>query len=234
MMKQEISKHVGEISKRILREVILVNRYDYDSYYGYRTISKSIYTMKDAEGNIFVWNTASIMSVNLDDSGERWYPIRKGDKILITGTIKEHSTYKGEAQTKLSRVKVELIEKAKTKEELQEEKAKEQLASLNGEDFIWTMPYKQYKEHYSDCETVSGSFVSADQYHPAMITVIVREGRLKKSGVRGKRFSGYQMENELGLKTTYRAVCEENALKRVRKDFPEHEWKCVHIFDYRS
>ena len=126
---------------------------------------------------------------------------------------------------------------AETWEQIQERreaerqaKAQEQINSLKGEDLVWTMPYKQYKEHYSDCETVVGSYdnhekenMHSRRYYPPTITVIIREGRLKNSGVRGEHYSGYRMENERGEWITYRAVKEENALKRVSKDFPGHD-----------
>lgn len=235
----------GTLGQKIKANVTLVGIYKFTSYaFSFYGTTNYIYTMKDADGNIFVWKTTSFMSVKTDEKNQWdepvYYGIRKNDKISITGTVKDHSIYKDEEQTVLQRVKVKLLEKAVTWEEKVAMKQEEQLATLQGEDFVWVMPYKQYKEHYSDCETIFQSYNTHDdqasrehRYIPATIAVIIREGRLKKSGVRGEHFSGYQMENENGQKITYRAVNEDNALKRVQKDFPEHTWKCVHIFDYQ-
>lgn len=239
--------HVGQIKDKITVDVTLVNEYTYKDYsFSYYGDTKSIYTMKDVDGNLFVWKTGSCLSIMTDEVDQFGDPIeyyiRKGDKIQIKGTVKAHTTYKDEPQTVLNRVKViKVFEKALTKEEVTKMKQEEQLATMQENDFIWEMPYKQYKSHYSDCETLYGSYDNhaelierTHRHYPATIKVIIRAGRLKNSGVRGEHFSGYEMTNELGKCVTYRAVCEENALKRVQKDFPEHTWKCTHIYDYRS
>ena len=241
--------YIGQIGEKISAEVTMIGIHDYVDYaFSYYGTTKYIYTMKDADGNILVWKSSSWMSVKMDKQRGDWdgqfehYGIRKNDKIQITGTVKDHSTYKDEEQTVLQRVKVlKLIDKAVTWEEKKAAKQEEQLATLKGGDFLWTMPYKQYKEHYADCETIFASYndhAEENRHDPVRfnkptITVIIREGRLKASGVRGEHFSGYQMENELGQKITYRAVNEDNALKRVKKDFPDHEWQCVKVFDYQ-
>lgn len=41
-----------------------------------------------------------------------------------------------------------------------------------------------------------------------------------------------RMVNELGEHCTYRAVSEENAMKRVNKEFPDHTWECDKIYSY--
>lgn len=238
--------YIGHVGDKITIDVTLVKVYSWMDYsFSYYGQNRHIYTMKDSEDNVIIWKTSSFMSINLgkDDKGNYDYcPINKGDKISITGVIKEHSIYKDEEQTVLQRVKViKLIEHEPSYEEKKKIVQREQLESIKNGDFIWEMPYKQYKEHYSDCETLFGSYddhaeacMHTREYIPATVKVIIREGRLKNSGVRGEHFSGYQMENELGEKITYRAVSEENALKRVNKDFPENTWKCCRIFNYNS
>lgn len=76
------------------------------------------------------------------------------------------------------------------------------------------MKYKAYKEHYADCETVYGSYEKGNK----SIEVIVPEGRIKKSGVRGKNFHYYTfkgVDNVTGrsVRTTIKAVSVENARK---------------------
>lgn len=63
----------------------------------------------------------------------------------------------------------------------------------------------------------------------------VGEGRLKPNGVRGKHFYGFEFTNGEGMKTCYRAVCEENARKQMKKRFPESDsWECTKVYDYRT
>lgn len=201
--------------------------------YGYGVETRYIYKMVTDCRNVYVWKTTAIMSVG--DS-----PVNVGDKLVIVGTVKGESEYRGEKQTELTRVKVkERTFRGKTWEEIQREreeakerKAQEQRDSVQGMDIIWTMTYKQYKEHYSDCETITGSF-RREMGRPATIQVIIREGRLKASGVRGKHYSGYVLENaEDRKRVVYRAVSEENAIKRAEKEFGGGEWKCVKIYQY--
>ena len=165
---------------RVEMKVKLVGEYQYDRQkyagYGYETVS--IYKMTDDDGTIYVWKTTS------------------------------ESEYNGEKQIEVNRVKVkEVIELGKSwgqiqaeREQAREAKKAEQLASLKGEDFVWTMPYKQYKERYADCETVIDSFVRP-RFGTSHIDVIIREGRLKASGVRGKHFHSYALEWEDDGKT---------------------------------
>ena len=80
------------------------------------------------------------------------------------------------------------------------------------------MAYRNYKKHYSDCETVPGTYDKGTK----TIEVIVPDGRMKPSGVRGECFSTYELWYEFpdGRKcfTPYRATCRKNAEKQLRKD----------------
>ena len=89
---------------------------------------------------------------------------------------------------------------------------------------IERMYYGRYKQHYSDCETVPGSYDKSSR----SIEVILPDGRKKPSGVRGKRFHGYQIgltdQNGKHGYCTYRAVCEENAMKNHVAWCKENGW----------
>lgn len=81
------------------------------------------------------------------------------------------------------------------------------------------MPYRRFKTSFSDCETLPGSYDASTK------TIVVRlpEGRLKPSGVRGQRFLWLEfngIENATGRKVrcTIKAICLENAIKRLPKD----------------
>lgn len=83
------------------------------------------------------------------------------------------------------------------------------------------MPYRNYKKHYADCETVWGSY---DKVAKSII-VLIPDGRMKKSGVRGERYHYYSFEGvEDGKKvrTTIKAICLENAQKRLLRDYSKN------------
>lgn len=229
------------MANRIEATVTMTNIYEYEApAFGYGYETRYIYTMTAEDGTVYVWKTTAFMTLKVEDpdgweidrKGRRWnyLKINSGDIIKIAASIKGESEYKGQPQTELTRVKViERTFKAETPEEraarIEKErkaKAQEQRDSLIGQDFIWTMPYKQFKEHYADCETVEGSF-ERHRNRPCTIAVIIREGRLKASGVRGEHYSGYSFlvtDNGEKVRVVYRAVNEENAEKRCKKDFP--------------
>ena len=241
-------------NNRITIDVEMLGIYEYTTYMFYKPQHHYIYKMQDASGKVYVWKTTSYMVLEEPYDGEAGHHnfedkkgnpvmysrINKGDKITITGTVKGESEYKGEPQTELTRCVVKARSfKAETEEErmarLEAEKQARidaQYASIKGKDFIWRMPYKQYKEHYADCETIEGSFRKDMHERQATIEVIIRENRLKASGTRGKSYAGYHLKNENGEHITYRAVSEENAIRRAKKEIGGEAWKVVEIFDY--
>lgn len=163
-----------------------------------------------------------------------WYGVDTGDTFTFTASVKGVSEYKGEQQTEIQRVKVtEIIDRpAKRAAEAKAAKMKAQLDSIGENDLVWTMPYRQYKAHYSDCETIIDSYTEYVneyghnyEYSPATIKVIIRDGRLKASGVRGKHFSSYWVEFTLNGDYTrcesFRAVCVENAIEQAKKLHPD-------------
>lgn len=216
-------------------------KFSVPSFGGWSTEDRYIYNMVAEDGTVYVWKTGTFMCIKVLDEVHGWdidskgrklahHAINRDDVIRIKASVKGVGEYKGEQQTELTRVTVvERIFKAKTEEELAEERAAEraqrrqaQIESLQGADFLWTIPYRQYKEHYADCETLAGSYDKRDNA-PAEITVIIREGRLKPSGVRGMHYHGYEfhyVEDGKKFRACYRAVSEENALRRLMKECP--------------
>lgn len=221
------------IKDRIEIEVTLKCKYEYEKRFDWMVQCYTIFIMEDAEGQQYKWNTTGYLAAEpiIDDEGTVEYQVPDiGDKFILKGTVKDFTEYKGIPQVELTRCKcLEITYKAPTEEEIADQKKQEQLDSLQDGDFIWRMPYKQYKEHYADCETVIDSF-ERDMHTGSTIEVIIRNGRLKASGVRGEHFKGYQLKSDKGSIITYRAVCEENALKRASKAFPEEAWECVKVF----
>ena len=216
-----MSEHVGNVGDRVELTVKLVREYGFDSYFGYNKTTM-IYTMEDEAGNVFVWKTSGVIkkeTVRADGLIDTDVA-RKGDTIGIKATVKGHSEYKGEKQTELVRVKAVWIDHAPTKAELDAARAKEQRASLGEGDFVWRMPYRQYKDHYSDCETIAGSFRRCGAENT--VEVIIRDGRLVNNGTRFKHYSAYRFVGPDGKKSGwYRAVSWETAFNQLKKDYPD-------------
>lgn len=200
---------------RLELTVKFIKKGSYTTYYGFIESEVQVFTFEEVDTKkIFVWKTTGL---GID--------VTYNSVLKIKGTVKCERDYKGVKQTELQRVKLlEVVERAKSKQELAEEKKKEQLASLKDGDTILTMTYKNYKEHYADCETLANSYCEKDMMHT--IKVIVRKGRLKESGVRNKHFHGYELVNsKTKTKGCFRAVCAENACKQAVKAFPETNMK---------
>lgn len=203
--------HIGTVGKRIEITAKLACRYEFSGYYG----DTYLYKFEDETGNVLTWKTSTILSL----TGEKNDYPRKGDVVTFKATVKEHGEYKGQDQTVISRVKLLEIQHGPTKEELNEAKKREQFASLREGDQIVPMTYANYKEHYSDCETVAGSYDDNNGHDRPWIDVIVRAGRMVPSGVRGQHFYGWQLRNrETGHWMTFRAVSLENAYKQLAKE----------------
>lgn len=238
--------YIGTIGSKITAEAKMVNIFEYRDYkYCYYGTTHYIYTMQDAEGNVLVYKTSAYLTFKTGEIGDFGCPveigIRRGDKICISGTVKDHGEYKGIKQTVLQRVKVKsLLERQPTKQELEDQKREEQMASLSDGDFLWRMPYRQFKEHYSDCEILAGSFDDGcdsrgRKIAETTVEVIIREGRLKNSGVRGEHFYGYEFKTADGGTVCYRAVSEENARKQMNKDYPASEnWELNRRYTHRG
>ena len=81
---------------------------------------------------------------------------------------------------------------------------------------IETMTYRRYKQHFADCETVFGSYNKTYK----TIDVLIPEGRMKPSGVRGQsfkaiEFTGTEKATGRAVRCTIKATCLANAIKRL-------------------
>ena len=193
-----------------------------------------IYKLQDEDGKIYVWKTTGLLAKEerIYRDGVDWDCVTTcipvDSVIKIKFSIKEESEYKGEKQTVIQRVKVlEIIYKAQTEEEKREVYKENQLDSLQEGDFIWKrMPYRQYKNHYADCEKIIDSYNCEE----GTIDVIIRAGRLKNSGVRGQCYYYWVFKDDTKeLVRTIKAVSFENAYNRVTKENPGHEWDLDHF-----
>lgn len=94
MPKKEIcSEYVGNIGDKVSVDLMLKRVYSYETSFGYRIQTVYINSFEDEDGNVYVWKTQSW-------SGEE-------QKIYgVSGTIKDHSEYKGIKQNILTRCKI--------------------------------------------------------------------------------------------------------------------------------
>ncbi|WNM74169.1 hypothetical protein SEA_NERGAL_78 [Mycobacterium Phage Nergal] len=93
---------VGERLRNLDAEVIVSAGFERDKYQGYGTEYVKIVVFKLASGQVLkAMGTARDL-----------YGLDRGDKVRVTGTVKGIGEYKGQVQTVLQRVKVEVAETA--------------------------------------------------------------------------------------------------------------------------
>lgn len=91
-----ISQHVGQIGDKveIKGTYVCSGSWQQKSFNGWGTETMYIHTFKDSDGNVFTWKTKNGLSMNY------------GEPVIVNGTVKNHSEYKDEKQTELTRCKV--------------------------------------------------------------------------------------------------------------------------------
>lgn len=189
--------------------VAYIRSYSFLSMYNGR--ETFVHKFLDSDGDVMVWKTQNPIALKKPDGSLEF--LNEDDTITLKATVKGEIEYNGKRQINLTRCKVVSIDnKAMTKEEKDKIKAEEMIASLDTGDEVVTMSYRNYKEHYSDCETLPGSFNTRN----GTIKVVVRFGRMKNSGVRGRHFDKYKVTYSDGDCFYFRAVCKENAIKQAK------------------
>ena len=86
------SEWVGEVGDKFSGKLKFESVRYFDSDYG----TRGFYKFTDFDGNIFIWKTG--YNEKLED--------KEGEEFLISGTIKEHSEFRGEKQNILTRCKI--------------------------------------------------------------------------------------------------------------------------------
>ena len=99
------SEYLGEIGKRLTVSVALKKSFSFENDYGYHTTTTYIHNFEDEAGNVIIWKTAKDMTEY--DYGNGNCTARELIKCDLTGTVKEHSEYKGVKQTILTRCKIQ-------------------------------------------------------------------------------------------------------------------------------
>lgn len=211
------------MAEKITATVTLKKTLHFDNPYAFDRTTQ-LYIFEAEDGTRYTWKTSTWLDrAKKDENGTCYVPVLDGDTVTIKGTVKERNEYKGEPQTVLTRVSV--IETIKTADEKREDKREKQAQSICFGDQVLTMPYRQYKQHYSDCETVIDSYDDRNK----TIDVIVRKGRLKPSGVRWEHFYKFCFKNGDRFQT-YTAVCQANAAKRLNKEYPGESWELYKVY----
>lgn len=103
------SNYVGNIGDKLSVKVVYLNTFSYDTYFG----SSHIHLFMDENGNIFKWSTGTGLRFTVNDSRSnysQWYGLDRGATIQLSGKIKEHSEYRNQKQTVLTRCKYEVLE----------------------------------------------------------------------------------------------------------------------------
>jgi hypothetical protein len=89
------SQYIGTVGDVIVATVKLVSINTYKTHFSYYGETNFIYKFTDENGNTLVWKTSS------------WQEIEEGNTYEIKGKVKEHSEYKGDKQTVLTRCKIQ-------------------------------------------------------------------------------------------------------------------------------
>lgn len=90
------SQWFGQVGDKVEMKVKYVYTFSWHTTYSYGYFEEVMYRhiFKDDEGHVFTWKTKNIIDADY------------GTDIILKGTIKEHSEYKDEKQTVLTRCKV--------------------------------------------------------------------------------------------------------------------------------
>jgi uncharacterized protein (DUF2147 family) len=87
------SDHIGNVGDMICLSATLVSIHTFTTHFSYYGETNYIYKFADDDGNTIVWKTS-------------WQNIEEGKTYEIKGKVKEHSEYKGDKQTVLTRCKI--------------------------------------------------------------------------------------------------------------------------------
>lgn len=90
-----VSNFVANIGDKITETLTYITSYSYQSMYG----SGFFHIFADDNGNIFKWSTGTGIS----------HIVPKGQKVIVTGKVKNHEEYRGERQTVLTRCKLKAV-----------------------------------------------------------------------------------------------------------------------------
>lgn len=87
---------------------------------------------------------------------------------------------------------------------------------------IERMLYRRYKRSFSDCKILPGTYHKDSK----TIAVIIPEGRMKKSGIRGKHFhwmyfDGVEIATGKKVQVCIKAIDKDHAIKQLENKYPD-------------
>ncbi len=88
------SEYIGNVGDTVCITATLVSMHTFSTHFTYYGETNYIFKFADDDGNIIVWKTSS------------WQNIEEGKTYELKGKVKEHSEYKGDKQTVLTRCKI--------------------------------------------------------------------------------------------------------------------------------
>lgn len=88
------SEYIGIVGDKICATVTLVSIHTFVTHFSYYGETNHVFKFADDDGNTIVWKTSS------------WQDIKEGERYELKGKVKEHSEYKGDKQTVLTRCKI--------------------------------------------------------------------------------------------------------------------------------
>lgn len=105
--RKAISRHVGSVGDKVSLTVTYERSASWEqpAFSGYGTETRYAHIFRDADGNVLTWKTAT--ALGWTDSKGYWHHPEDGAAVTLTGRVKEHTTYRDERQTVLTRCKVQ-------------------------------------------------------------------------------------------------------------------------------
>jgi hypothetical protein len=116
----EIDEYFGEVGKRYQMEVNVIRIIPCEGQFG----TTGLHIMRSKEGHSLKWFS----------SGE-W--LKEGETVVVKGTVKEHSEYKGKKQTSLSRVKAVETPEMKAAAKAQREQEEAERIEIANRPKVW-------------------------------------------------------------------------------------------------
>ena len=111
--RKAISQFVGKIGEKIDTTLTLKfsAHFEVPSFRGFGTDTMYVHNFVDDLGNVYVWKTSTSVYMKIKDmiGGDDFLVAEKGDRVHLKGTIKDHTEYKDEKQTVLTRCRIQGI-----------------------------------------------------------------------------------------------------------------------------
>jgi hypothetical protein len=104
---QKSNEHLGSKKERLTLELTLVAYRELESDWGVSCMHR----FEDPAGNCLVWFATNPSFIPVDKYGKRGMEV--GETLTLAATVKAHDEYKGRKQTKVTRVALPKVKKAK-------------------------------------------------------------------------------------------------------------------------